>query len=91
MKTPQRSFRPAGAAVLTAALSLGSVAIGGDAYANANAHRHSGAAHAIDWAHPIPFTAANVTQNADGSFTVSWASDAANALSGVQVYAGPTP
>jgi protein-tyrosine phosphatase len=84
MKTPKRSLRLAGAVIATAtALSLGAVAAPAQA---APAHGAQPTAHAIDRAHPIPFTAANVTQNADGSFTVSWASDAD--LRGVTVYAG---
>jgi protein-tyrosine phosphatase len=94
MTTPQprRTARLLGSTVLASALALGVVA-GTTAEAGAATVAQSRPAAATPaWArphaaHPIPFTAATVTDNADGSYTISWA---ATGLSGVTIYAGST-
>jgi len=94
MTTPQprRTARVLGTTVLASALALGVVA-GTSAEAGAATVSHTQQAAATPaWAlphaaHPIPFTAATVTENANGSYTISWA---AKGLRGVAIYAGST-
>ncbi|WP_377271258.1 tyrosine-protein phosphatase [Peterkaempfera sp. SMS 1(5)a] len=85
--TPAPRSRRLAAACLTGALALGASAAAavpaaaapGHSPASSAAHRHPATAHAI------PFTAATVTQQADGSFTLSWS---APGVRHVTVYAG---
>ena len=93
MTTPhlrnRRSARPVGRIVLASALALGAVAsaaTGAEAATGAH-HSQSPAWARPGAAHPIPFTAATVTRNSNGSYTVSWA---ATGLDRVTVYAGST-
>ncbi|MFI0717765.1 tyrosine-protein phosphatase [Streptomyces sp. NPDC021224] len=81
------SRRRALATGVTAALTLGALA-GGTAAASAHPGRPSKPAHSAKPAahHAIPFTAATVTQQANGSFTLSWTS--APGVGRVSVYAG---
>ncbi|MFF1909679.1 tyrosine-protein phosphatase [Kitasatospora sp. NPDC058218] len=75
--------RLATALALTGALALGTPALAVAAPAGSPAPaaaRHS--------AHAIPFTAAAVTQQADGGFTLTWTAPGAR---GVTVYAGTDP
>ena len=84
-----RTVRLAGATALASALALGTLAAlpaSADA-ATSQAHAVAPAHSSRVSAHPIPFTAATVTENADGSYTISWA---ATGLSGVTIYAGAT-
>ena len=89
---PRRSARLLSASVLASALALGTLAAT-TAPASAAAAPHAAARTAAPaWArpnaaHPIPFTAATVTENSNGSYTISWA---ATGLRGVTVYAGST-
>ncbi len=91
-----RTTRAIGAAAVASALAVGALAATAGA-ANAAPVAAHGAAHPVThtvpaWArkhaaHPIPFTAATVTENSDGSYTISWA---ATGLAHVTVYAGAT-
>jgi protein-tyrosine phosphatase len=95
MTTPQtrRTARLLGATALASALAFGAIAAaGGEAGAATLPQAHTAQTALPAWArpnaaHPIPFTAATVTENADGSYTVSWT---ATGLSHVTVYAGST-
>jgi len=94
MTTPQprrSTARILSSTVLASALALGVIA-GTTAEAGATTPQQAHAAATPAWArphaaHPIPFTAATVTENADGSYTISWA---ATGLRGVAIYAGST-
>ncbi|GAA3007466.1 hypothetical protein GCM10020229_31190 [Kitasatospora albolonga] len=68
------------AVALTGALTLGTTAL-----ATSPALADSAGHHAQQSAHRIPFTAATVTQRADGTFTLTWAAPTARR---VTVYAG---
>lgn len=71
---------------VTAALTATLTATGGAALAHPGPAASAHAGHGADVsARRIPFTAANVTQNSDGTFTVSWSADRARR---VTVYAG---
>ncbi|QMU67568.1 tyrosine-protein phosphatase [Streptacidiphilus sp. P02-A3a] len=94
MTTPQsrRTARVLGSTVLASALALGVIA-GTTAEAGAATVPHAQQAAATpSWArphaaHPIPFTAATVTDNANGSYTISWT---APGVHSVAIYAGST-
>jgi protein-tyrosine phosphatase len=94
MTTPKlrrTTARVLGSTVLASTLALGVIA-GTTAEAGAATPHQAGAAATPAWArphaaHPIPFTAATVTENADGSYTISWT---ATDLRGVAIYAGST-
>ncbi|WP_127550565.1 tyrosine-protein phosphatase [Actinoplanes sp. OR16] len=67
------------------ALSSG-LAAGTPALAGGHSGNHGGhGVHQPATRHQIPFTAATVTQNADGTFTIAWAATGARSVS---VYAG---
>jgi len=97
MTTPRarRTARLVSATALASALALGTLAAlpasadaaTSHATASAPAHAAEPARSGRSAAHPIPFTAATVTENADGSYTVSWAAPGVN---GVTIYAGST-
>ncbi|MFI0941256.1 tyrosine-protein phosphatase [Streptomyces sp. NPDC021020] len=71
---------------VTAALTLGALATG-TAAASAHSAHPSKPGHSTPAAHhAIPFTAATVTQQANGSFSISWTS--APGVGRVSVYAG---
>lgn len=70
-------------ALALGALAGGATAAGAAQPAGTHTARHTDRAPQ----HPIPFTAAKVTRDSDGRYTISWA---ATGLRGVTVYAGST-
>ncbi len=66
-----------------AALGIGLTAA--PAYAHDTTGHHAAGQHQQQSQHRIPFTAATVTQNADGTFTITWAATGARH---VTIYAG---
>ncbi|BCY12649.1 protein-tyrosine-phosphatase [Actinoplanes sp. L3-i22] len=71
------------ATCLACAVALGAGLTASPALAYDKSGHH--AAHENQGQHQIPFTAATVTQNADGTFTIAWAAQGAR---NVTVYAG---
>lgn len=76
------------AVALTGALVLGTPALAVAAPAAGSASADSAAAAPAVARHAIPFTSATATQQADGSFTLSWTAHGAR---NVTVYAGTDP
>ncbi|MCX4688815.1 tyrosine-protein phosphatase [Kitasatospora purpeofusca] len=76
------------AVALTGALVLGTPALAVAAPAAGSASADTSAAAPAVARHAIPFTSATATQQADGSFTLSWTAPGA---SNVTVYAGTDP
>ncbi|MFJ4792299.1 tyrosine-protein phosphatase [Kitasatospora purpeofusca] len=76
------------AVALTGALVLGTPALAVAAPAAGSASADSAAAAPAVARHAIPFTSATATQQADGSFTLSWTAPGAR---NVTVYAGTDP
>ncbi|MFJ8435283.1 tyrosine-protein phosphatase [Kitasatospora sp. NPDC094019] len=76
------------AVALTGALVLGTPALAVAAPAAGSASADTTAAAPAVARHAIPFTAATATQQADGSFTLTWTAPGAR---GVTVYAGTDP
>ncbi len=76
------------AAALTGALVLGTPALAVAAPAAGSASAGTSAAAPVVTRHAIPFTAATATQQADGSFTLTWTAPGAR---NVTVYAGTDP